>query len=191
LLLRAQSGSLNEGDPLIQTIRLAQLREGCEFTHSVSAKSTAPMEQKRMMEFITGAPGEAFRKHITQCQCSPIPGIGQSRVFTIFCARPASANRAEHSDPRAGRKLPAHQLPRRLRRGTCGCECERQAQQARAADCFEGPPMEANMDRFIRRQNVERYRRLLERVTEESDRLTITNLFAEERQKQKEAGNPV
>jgi hypothetical protein len=51
--------------------------------------------------------------------------------------------------------------------------------------------MEANMDRFIRRQNVERYRRLLERVTEESDRQTITNLLAEERQRQKEADDPV
>ena len=30
------------------------------------------------------------------------------------------------------------------------------------------------MDRFIRRQNVERCCRLLERVTEESDRQTIT-----------------
>ena len=47
------------------------------------------------------------------------------------------------------------------------------------------------MDRFIRRQNVERYHRLLERVTEESDRRTITNLLAEERQKQKDAGDPI
>jgi hypothetical protein len=30
--------------------------------------------------------------------------------------------------------------------------------------------MEANVDQFTPRQNVERYRRLLERVTEESDR---------------------
>ena len=47
------------------------------------------------------------------------------------------------------------------------------------------------MDRFIRRQNVERYRRLLKRVTEESDRQTITNLLAEERQKQKDEGDPI
>jgi hypothetical protein len=45
------------------------------------------------------------------------------------------------------------------------------------------------MDRFIRRQNVERYCRLLERVTEESDRQTIINLLAAERQKQKDAGD--
>jgi hypothetical protein len=47
------------------------------------------------------------------------------------------------------------------------------------------------MDRFIRRQNVERYCRLLQRVTEESDRQKVINLLAEERQKQKDAGDPV
>ena len=41
------------------------------------------------------------------------------------------------------------------------------------------------MDRFVRSQNVERYRRLLESVTEESKRQTILNLLGEERQKQK------
>ena len=41
------------------------------------------------------------------------------------------------------------------------------------------------MDKFIRSQKVERYSRLLERVTEESDRQHIINLLAEERQKQK------
>ena len=41
------------------------------------------------------------------------------------------------------------------------------------------------MDQFVRSQNIERYRRLLERVTEESDRQHIINLLAEERQKQK------
>jgi len=49
----------------------------------------------------------------------------------------------------------------------------------------------ANMDQFIRTQNVERYRRLLERVTEESARQTIFNLLAEEQQKQKDAGDPI
>jgi hypothetical protein len=47
------------------------------------------------------------------------------------------------------------------------------------------------MDRFIRCQNVERYRRLLERVTEETDRQKIFNLLAEEQQKQKDAGDPI
>ena len=42
------------------------------------------------------------------------------------------------------------------------------------------------MDLFVRSQNVERYRRLLERVTEASDRRQIINLIAEERQKQKD-----
>ena len=47
------------------------------------------------------------------------------------------------------------------------------------------------MDKFIRSQNVGRYRRLLERVTEESERQVIINLLAEEQQKQKDAGDPV
>ena len=47
------------------------------------------------------------------------------------------------------------------------------------------------MDQFVRSQNVERYRRLLERVTDELDRQHIINLLAEERQKQKDAGDLV
>ena len=47
------------------------------------------------------------------------------------------------------------------------------------------------MDKFIRSQNVERYRRLLERLTEQSDRQLIINLLAEEQNKQKSAGDPV
>jgi hypothetical protein len=47
------------------------------------------------------------------------------------------------------------------------------------------------MDRFVRSQNVEHYRRLLERVTDESNRQQIINLLAEERQKQKDAGDLV
>ena len=47
------------------------------------------------------------------------------------------------------------------------------------------------MDQFVRSQNVERYRRLLERVTDKSNRQQIINLLAEERQKQKDAGDPV
>ena len=47
------------------------------------------------------------------------------------------------------------------------------------------------MDEFVRSQNVERYRRLLERVSDESDRQQIINLLAEEQRKQKDAGDPV
>jgi hypothetical protein len=47
------------------------------------------------------------------------------------------------------------------------------------------------MDRFIRGQNVEHFRRLLERVTEETERRKILNLLAEEQQKQKDAGDPI
>ena len=43
------------------------------------------------------------------------------------------------------------------------------------------------MGRFVRSQNVERYRRLLESVTEKSKRQTILNLLDEEWQKQKDA----
>ena len=39
--------------------------------------------------------------------------------------------------------------------------------------------------------DVKRYRRLLERVTEELDRQTILNLLAEEQQKQRDAGDPI
>ena len=46
------------------------------------------------------------------------------------------------------------------------------------------------MDQFVRSQNVARYRRLLERVSEESDRQTIIKLLAEEQHKQKAAGDP-
>jgi hypothetical protein len=51
--------------------------------------------------------------------------------------------------------------------------------------------LEADVERFIRRQNVEHYRRLLQRVTEESDRQTILKLLAEEEKKQKDARDPI
>ena len=55
--------------------------------------------------------------------------------------------------------------------------------------------MEPHMDRFIRMQNVERYRRLIENVrqdgsvTEETRRQMIFRLLVEEQQKQKDAGD--
>lgn len=48
---------------------------------------------------------------------------------------------------------------------------------------------EVNIGRFVRRQNVERYNRLLDRVTDESDRQKIVNLLNEEHKKQKDAGD--
>lgn len=45
------------------------------------------------------------------------------------------------------------------------------------------------MGQFIRRQNVERYWRLLNRVTDESERQRILALLVEERQKQRDAGD--
>ena len=47
------------------------------------------------------------------------------------------------------------------------------------------------MDQFVRRQNVARYHRLLEIVSDETQRQTICRLLAEERQKQKDAGDLV
>ncbi len=51
--------------------------------------------------------------------------------------------------------------------------------------------MEAKMDRFVPSQNVMSYQRLLERVTETSDRQKIVDLLAEEQQKQKDAGDQI
>jgi hypothetical protein len=45
------------------------------------------------------------------------------------------------------------------------------------------------MEQFIRRRNVERYWRLLDCLSDESDRQTILQLLVEERQKQKDAGD--
>jgi hypothetical protein len=53
--------------------------------------------------------------------------------------------------------------------------------------------MEVKMDRLVQKENVERYRRLIEsvsedgRATEETRRQTISKLLAEEQQKQKDA----
>jgi hypothetical protein len=44
------------------------------------------------------------------------------------------------------------------------------------------------MDRFIRAQNVRRYRSLLQRTAEEADREKLLILLTEEEQKQKDAG---
>jgi hypothetical protein len=53
--------------------------------------------------------------------------------------------------------------------------------------CARGAQPEANMGRFIRRRNVERYWRLLNSAVNESDRQTMLKLLCEERQKQKDA----
>ena len=45
------------------------------------------------------------------------------------------------------------------------------------------------MGQFIRRLNVERYWRLLDRVTNQSERQRILELLVEVRQKQKDAGD--
>jgi hypothetical protein len=46
------------------------------------------------------------------------------------------------------------------------------------------------MDRFIRRQNVDHYLQLLKVTTDPAERDRIETLLVEERQKQKNAGDP-
>ena len=45
------------------------------------------------------------------------------------------------------------------------------------------------MGQFIRRRNVERYWRLLDSASNESERKRLLQLLVEERQKQKDAGD--
>jgi hypothetical protein len=47
------------------------------------------------------------------------------------------------------------------------------------------------VDRFIRRENVKHYKALLNAATDEAERQRIGKLLAEEKQKQKDAGDPV
>jgi hypothetical protein len=51
--------------------------------------------------------------------------------------------------------------------------------------------MEAHVEQFIRSQNIKRYCRLLAETAEEPKRQTIISLLVEERQMQKDAGDPV
>lgn len=47
------------------------------------------------------------------------------------------------------------------------------------------------MDQFLRRENVERFRLLVEEIiADETERERTLTLLAEERQKQKDAGSP-
>jgi hypothetical protein len=50
--------------------------------------------------------------------------------------------------------------------------------------------MDKSTDKFVRRQNVERYKRLLEAVTDEGRREYILQLLAKAKQAQKDAGDP-
>ncbi|MGE5166791.1 MAG: hypothetical protein ACM3IH_22555 [Sphingobacteriales bacterium] len=45
--------------------------------------------------------------------------------------------------------------------------------------------------RFIRRENVKHYRLLLDTLTDEAERQKILKLLAEEREKQRAAGDPI
>jgi hypothetical protein len=47
------------------------------------------------------------------------------------------------------------------------------------------------MDRFIRRENVKHYLELLKTVKDDRERQRIEKLLAEERKKQRDAGDPV
>lgn len=45
------------------------------------------------------------------------------------------------------------------------------------------------MERFIRRENIKRYRKLLREVTNESERQRILKLLADEERKEQKAGS--
>lgn len=45
------------------------------------------------------------------------------------------------------------------------------------------------MERFVRRENIRRYRALLARVSDETERQRLLKLLAEEEQNQKDAGD--
>jgi len=47
------------------------------------------------------------------------------------------------------------------------------------------------MERFVRRENIKHYQELLKREKDEAERQRIMKLLAEERQKQKEAGDKI
>jgi hypothetical protein len=47
------------------------------------------------------------------------------------------------------------------------------------------------MERFVRRENIKHYQELLKTVKDEAERQRILKLLAEERQKQKEAGDKI
>jgi hypothetical protein len=47
-----------------------------------------------------------------------------------------------------------------------------------------------SIDKFARHQNVERYSRLLEKITDENQRDHLLKLFADAKQKQKDAEDP-
>ena len=47
------------------------------------------------------------------------------------------------------------------------------------------------MDRFVRHENIKHYQELLKIVKDEAERQRILKLLAEERQKQKDAGDKI
>jgi hypothetical protein len=47
------------------------------------------------------------------------------------------------------------------------------------------------MDRFVRRENIKHYQLLLKTVKDEAERQRILKLLAEEREKQKDAGDKI
>jgi hypothetical protein len=51
--------------------------------------------------------------------------------------------------------------------------------------------VEGTMDRFVRRENIKHYKELLKTVKDEGERERILKLLAEERQKQKDAGDKI
>ena len=73
-------------------------------------------------------------------------------------------------------------------RGTDANSAGQQAQILRALAAHCSVTAKAQ-DKFTRRQNVERYRRLLKTATDEARRSYLRRLIVEEQQKQNEAGD--
>ena len=61
--------------------------------------------------------------------------------------------------------------------------------QRRRNGCKIGVSVEIAMEKFIRRQNVEHYRRRLLAATDDVERQQLFKLLQEEEQKQKDAGD--
>ena len=56
---------------------------------------------------------------------------------------------------------------------------------------MECGPVDTAIERFVRLENVKRYRRLLKVVSDENERAVIFELLAKEQQKQKDCGEPI
>jgi hypothetical protein len=81
---------------------------------------------------------------------------------------------------------PIRHLTRPLSLGVAACN----GSLPKEIELASYPVEVGGMDRFIRRQNVDHFRRLLETVTDHAERNRILKLLSQEQQKQNEAEDP-